>query len=416
MSPIKDNQSNAKPDYYQSWLKFVDELYTTEIASRKNFPPFMVNLQGLIMLRNIENPREMGVPSELHSLFHIVTNVRLLEHLLKWFVSSRYSYEEIEDTCFQLMYTIFDNIQSAVDGLPKPQPFSFDPVCDKLRYHVRELLFLEGAFKKEILLIYWTLWHKLFINRKIREEELAFAKQTAKKSDPDSAWSIGYSFHLFLAGDADTALDILEYAGAENLDYIIHFADYYVDTNDWHGIAKIVPVVIKHAKEFLLFLNQRERFDFVEMVNAVFLLYVEETGDYDTFEKVLLQMLPYSESHLSAFFFVQKEYRKLMDFLQYAGRRVHKNDIIRVIQREDPESLLPQYHQAVKSAIARKNRQSYKEAVRYLKKLRTIYRKLKKEDTWDYYFSKLLEETRRLRAFQEECQRGKLIHVENETN
>ena len=65
-------------------------------------------------------------------------------------------------------------------------------------------------------------------------------------------------------------------------------------------------------------------------------------------------------------------------------------------------------------AIERKNRKSYKEAVRYLKKLRTIYKKLNKKTTWEYYLENLLEDTKRLRAFQEECQRGKLVHVENE--
>ncbi len=66
-------------------------------------------------------------------------------------------------------------------------------------------------------------------------------------------------------------------------------------------------------------------------------------------------------------------------------------------------------------AIQQKNRQNYKEAVRYLKKLRTIYKKLKKEEKWEVYFEQLLQKTKRLRAFQEECQRGKLINVENET-
>jgi hypothetical protein len=49
-----------------------------------------------------------------------------------------------------------------------------------------------------------------------------------------------------------------------------------------------------------------------------------------------------------------------------------------------------------------------------LKKLRSIYKKLNKETTWEYYLENLLEDTKRLRAFQEECQRGKLVHVENE--
>lgn len=44
-----------------------------------------------------------------------------------------------------------------------------------------------------------------------------------------------------------------------------------------------------------------------------------------------------------------------------------------------------------------------------MKKLRTLYNKLKRQDDWQLFLELLLEKTKRLRAFQEECKRGKLI-------
>lgn len=58
-----------------------------------------------------------------------------------------------------------------------------------------------------------------------------------------------------------------------------------------------------------------------------------------------------------------------------------------------------------------KNRTNYREAVRHLKKLRTIYKKMKRLEDFERFMAELMKKTKRLRAFQEECKRGKLIDV-----
>ena len=85
------------------------------------------------------------------------------------------------------------------------------------------------------------------------------------------------------------------------------------------------------------------------------------------------------------------------------------SDRIKILQNNAPEVLLPLYHQAIQADIDGKNRTYYKQAVRKLKKLRTLYKKMKRLDDWNDYFDILLTRTKRLRAFQEECKRGKLI-------
>lgn len=47
------------------------------------------------------------------------------------------------------------------------------------------------------------------------------------------------------------------------------------------------------------------------------------------------------------------------------------------IEKEAPEAALPLYHLAATEAIEERNRKSYRRAVRYLKKLRTLYKRLK---------------------------------------
>ncbi|MEB3100922.1 SWIM zinc finger family protein [Ferviditalea candida] len=82
---------------------------------------------------------------------------------------------------------------------------------------------------------------------------------------------------------------------------------------------------------------------------------------------------------------------------------------LRLVENADPRSLLPLYHQAVEQLILHKGRQNYRQAVKYLKKLRTIYAKLKQKDRWERFIETLVARHSRLRALREEFKKGKLI-------
>lgn len=402
-------------DHYHRWVEYTDELFKNDILKKKSLPPYLVNLYGLMILKKLNRDDLYKVRREQHSLYKIVVNVRLLQNLQNWFESSRYSYQEIEDTCRQLFEIIYADIQNALKHLPSPMPFSYDPICEKLRLDVRELLFLEGAFKHEILQIYWYVWKSLFTRPQLRNEELDFAEKTARKGANASSWQFAYMFQLFLSGRVEESLALLKNIGSNYLSYLLLFMDYYFAGKNWNGFTKLAQFLIEHIKDYLDTISYSLKQKFFYSIDTVFHQFAKETGRYDLYEQLLIAMCPFATRELSYFYFERKEYGKLIEFVQLSNFGYLSSDILRTIQKEEPQYLLPYYHRKVQMAIDQKNRQSYKEAVRHLKKLRTIYKKLKKEEKWEVYFEQLLHETKRLRAFQEECQRGKLINVENET-
>ncbi|MBU5342546.1 hypothetical protein [Caldifermentibacillus hisashii] len=402
-------------DHYHRWVEYTDELFKNDILKKKSLPPYLVNLYGLMILKKLNRDDLSKVRREQHSLYKIVVNVRLLQNLQNWFESSRYSYQEIEDTCRQLFEIIYADIQNALKHLPSPMPFSYDPICEKLRLDVRELLFLEGAFKHEILQIYWYVWKSLFTRPQLRNEELDFAEKTARKGANASSWQFAYMFQLFLSGRVEESLALLKNIGSNYLSYLLLFMDYYFAGKNWNGFTKLAQFLIEHIKDYLDTISYSLKQKFFYSIDTVFHQFAKETGRYDLYEQLLIAMYPFATRELSYFYFERKEYGKLIEFVQLSNFGYLSSDILRTIQKEEPQYLLPYYHRKVQMAIDQKNRQSYKEAVRHLKKLRTIYKKLKKEEKWEVYFEQLLHETKRLRAFQEECQRGKLINVENET-
>jgi len=402
-------------DQYHRWVEYTDELFHKDILKKKSLPPYLVNLYGLMILKKLNRDDPFKVSNEQYSLYKLVVHVRLLQNLQNWFQMSRFSYKEIEDTCNPLIEVIYNNIQNELNHLPSPFPFSYDSICEQLRLDVRELLFLEGAFKHIILHIYWNLWKSLFIHPQLRKEELYFAEKTAKIGTNASSWQFAYMFQLFLSGQVEESLALLKNIGSKYLFYLLVFMDYYAAGKNWNGFAKLAQFLIDHIKDYLDTISYSFKQKFFYSINTVFHQFARETGRYDLYEQLLIAMYPFTTRELSYFYFERKEYGKLIEFVQLSNFGYLSSDILRTIQKEEPQYLLPYYHRKVEMAIQQKNRQNYKEAVRYLKKLRTIYKKLKKEEKWEVYFEQLLQETKRLRAFQEECQRGKLINVENET-
>lgn len=81
-------------------------------------------------------------------------------------------------------------------------------------------------------------------------------------------------------------------------------------------------------------------------------------------------------------------------------------DDLQRIENHDRTLLLPLYHTAIERHIGEKNRDSYRAAIRLLKKLQALYQQLQLTDRWDRYYQHVERQTSRLRAFQEELKKG----------
>ncbi|MFC5404431.1 SWIM zinc finger family protein [Cohnella soli] len=79
------------------------------------------------------------------------------------------------------------------------------------------------------------------------------------------------------------------------------------------------------------------------------------------------------------------------------------------LEKQAPELLLPFYHQAIERYVLQKNRDGYKIAVRLLKRLAKLYKKLKQEQRWELFLDGFVSRNSRLRALQEEIKKGNLL-------
>jgi hypothetical protein len=196
------------------------------------------------------------------------------------------------------------------------------------------------------------------------------------------------------------------------LPYLLYWIDLFTGMKAWKRAEPLVEVLVVRIRRYLEFLGSYHSCtSFTRLAVRAISPYCVETGRFDLFEKMLTQTLPYSFYEYEQILFQRGQYDRWGELYSFVGIPFGDlpKDRVKVVEKEQPEALFALLHQTVQREIDVKNRSSYKAAVRHLKKLRTLYKKTKRVDEWQFFLDTLLEKTKRLRAFHEECKRSKLI-------
>jgi len=126
---------------------------------------------------------------------------------------------------------------------------------------------------------------------------------------------------------------------------------------------------------------------------------------------VLEEMLPHSARIIETLLYERRKWKLWIEMQILFGHDpfAHRASVLQPIEKETPEALLPYYHQAVDHYVSLKNRHDYKAAVRLLKRLGKVYKRLKQTERWDDFLASFMTRHSRLRALQEEIRKGKLL-------
>jgi hypothetical protein len=126
---------------------------------------------------------------------------------------------------------------------------------------------------------------------------------------------------------------------------------------------------------------------------------------------VLEGMLPHSKRLIENMLYEQRRWKQWIELqiVQDRDPLYHRVSVFQPIEKEAPELLLPFYHQSIERYVALKNRHDYKLAVKQLKRLEKVYRRMKQPERWDRFLAGFIERYSRLRALQEEMKKGKLL-------
>ncbi|OAT81020.1 hypothetical protein A6P54_13585 [Bacillus sp. MKU004] len=387
------------------WWQFFESLLKKEDLQLLERQPYLMDviIQNIYKRFNKEAPfeREWKPLYQLFATFFLTLEVDV-------FLQEREI--ELSREQYALFDFLLDEMEDAVEKLSvHAMPFSFDPFIAYLKEKSAEMS-EDPEHSTEIKAeVYRFIWYYLFKQKAWRRQEVERLENSPFQDD--SFIKIALLHQYLLLEDLDKAEETVERIGTELVAYSEFWLVKFVLSKRYEGLLLLLKAILVRLPSYIEEKSHYEASSFVRWF--VRKLPTEWLMERDPvfLRELLLAMLPFSYYSYSEFLLSSKSHREWVELQKYMGYSVGEMENMGLSQvyKESPELALPVYYNGVIDMIEQKNRDSYKYAVRYMKKIRTIYKKLKQTDKWDDYLPYILEKYKRLRAFQEECRKGKLI-------
>ncbi|HHY74221.1 MAG TPA: hypothetical protein GX497_13560 [Bacillus bacterium] len=286
--------------------------------------------------------------------------------------------------------------QRMMDILLMSKDFQYD------RFYLFQIVTTNLIDKKEVI----DKLVQKFLARYKQEEKL---KQTGKVNFSSECRLALAHFDFMLEKDKE-AMERLAEGAANEVYYHTTWFKTLAQNKIWTRFELWLPFI---EEKMSAFIQQYGEQNLKQQLTTFYLFFIKEyaseKGAGEIFINTLHKWLPYSHVDFCEYLLEKKEFKKWAELQLFTNMPIENLDreLLKEIESEDRTSLLPLYHNAVERAIALKSRDAYKQAVKYLRKLRTHYKALKKEDLWNNYIHALSTKYKRLRAFQEELRKGK---------
>lgn len=255
--------------------------------------------------------------------------------------------------------------------------------------------------------LYLTVWGRIFpVSGELGAEERTRLEELQSRASHDTILSSirsGLALFDFLNGKDEAALAILTAHSSLPHDRYMYYVNHLYDQQAWSRLL----IWLRGLTRFL----RRESYLLNHEIFPMWIDAAASQPEEPGWIEWIKQLLPQSQDIYTIYLIENGDARQVAHMLLSQGHPIYyvDRDILRLLEKTDLRLVLPLYHQDAERYIMEKNRQSYKQAVRLLKKLAGFYKKLKEQERWQLYIGQLAERHSRLRAFQEELRRGKLI-------
>ena len=292
-------------------------------------------------------------------------------------------------------------------------PFAFDEYLHYIRENSAAFLEVETDFPTEFTELYMMIWSSLFKFRAERSKELN-RLQSLENSEGRVTVAI---IHLaILLEEDELALAKINQLGTDASPYLLDWLKLLQSGKSKARLVHFLPTLLQKMTTFISSLGRS--YEQAQFTRAFFQVFDHESAsklDPTLLDKMYITLLPHSRYQYEEYLLTTQDFKKWAELQAFSKNSIEYIDrhTIDFVAKHDPEALRPLYHDAITYLINNRNRDSYRRAVRFLKRLQKLYKREKKQPQWELYLAELLSRTKRLRAFQEECRKGKLIHDES---
>lgn len=402
------HEEQAIENNYHSWKKFIEDTFTKQISQSIQQTSYSMTVKWDSYVQRVKSKMPLETEWKLLYLFvmYFHTFRLTIKDLQNAHISgnARHFLQQELDETLENLYYIMEQLTRI------SRPFAFDSYFSGIRQDLNELLQEDSPYSSAAMNVYRSVWTHLLKEKSWRREELAYLQQN-EKGQMNVNQTIA-NIHLLLLTNHDEQVESLLHT-LEPKDYL-HIS-YWIRHLEEQQLTPFVLFITENITHFFEYeTNYYKRKEFVSFFLPYMKKYYFRIKKTDIFEKFCETCLPYSFIYYSNYLLQSGKHKKWVELYLYSEIELDyiSSDDMKIIQQSNPTLLLPLFTSIVNEKIENKNRQSYRAAVRYLKKIRTIYKKEKKMEQWERYIDKVQHKYRRLRAFQEELKRGKLIHAE----
>lgn len=286
--------------------------------------------------------------------------------------------------------------------------FAIDPFYDAMQQQVRSLLLDRQGLFANRLQIYMLLWAVLFYEKPRRERELATILALEDEVKDGSLHAVKLMFYVLLQKE-DLLLEGISNATVDNLYDLFELAIFAKRAGELTSLTVILREILPLLGQFLQEVvpaSQHAYYvrNFQMLYEQIELTEEEEAYLYSAFGMYGLQ--PYS------LFLIKKErYAEwaALHQLNFSSFSYLEMCGLKDVLQGAPAAVLPLYHVYAMAEVEQKSRMNYKQAVRIWKKMRHAAKRAGKMTYFENYMQTIRAEFKRLRALQEEIEKGNLV-------
>lgn len=392
----------------ENWLAMVDEVMVHLLPDERKFELHLIST----IFDNAQTKLKKHQPfeREWQPIYNLFMDISILNKIWKR-VSGRDS--SFNNDYFEYFFDRrFESIQNTIHELSgKSRLFATDPFFDALQVLVRELLLERQHYIGRRLNIYLLFWDTVFIEKRRAEEELEILEGYLVNGEINEEVPLAPVFNVFhiVLKDYDALKTSLDSISSEQMNIYFGLAKFAHSRNDEMATEMILKAMLPLLNEYInayLVPSQRQMY-----VRRIHLLYdnvpltdQEELMLYSAFGVYGVQ--PYShyllkEKRYGEWVALHQLYPSSISYLETCG--------LKEVVEEAPEETLPLYHFYAVEEVNQKSRMNYKQAVRIWKMMKSASKKCGKTNFWADYIHTVREQYKRLRALQEELEKGNLL-------
>ncbi|MFK4998759.1 hypothetical protein ACI2OX_19950 [Bacillus sp. N9] len=222
-----------------------------------------------------------------------------------------------------------------------------------------------------------NMWTVLFKSKRDREAE--FKKLQALEAENESCKMAAIHIAILLEED-DWAIEKIIQLSPDAAPYALSWLKLLQADRQTKRLARFFPVFLTMITTYISALTRNyEQAQFTRVLFHVLDSEMALKLDSNLLEKAYINLLPHSRYQYIAYLLDKQDYRKWAELQLYTENTLEYIDshTISIVAKHDPSALRPLYHETITALINNRNRDSYKRAVRYLKRLQKLYKRKK---------------------------------------